>query len=110
MLKHTPPLLQVICVYEGSDPHNAYDFKVKLSSDENGPSFNGGWTHQVRIPQQGTATNQFRVMWEFAGFPRDSQEIFFRLNYRNKETAQEGSLDFKIPGVSRLKVRKMGSQ
>ena len=106
---HTPPLLQVQCLYEGANPNLTYDLKAALSENRDGRFHGGGWTRQVAIPQ-GKATNEFRAIWEFAGFPRKTPHIYFRLSYRDKETGQEGQLDFELPGTGHLRTRKMGSQ
>ena len=109
ILDHTPKLLEVVFVFEGGDPNRNYEFQARLRQDEHGPDLGGGWIHQIAIPQ-GKATNQYRVMWEFASFPRESPNIYFRLNYTDVETRQASSVDFKLPGARHLRVRKMGSQ
>jgi len=109
VLAHTPRLLDVICVYEGVNPNRAYDLTAALSSDPKGPFHGGGWTRQLPIPQE-KATNQFRVLWQFGYFPKDTAHIYFHLSYRDKETGHESALDFKLPGTRHLRVRKMGSQ
>lgn len=109
ILNHTPKLLQVMLAFEGGDPNLKYDLQAALRTAEDGYDFGGGWIHQVAIPQHG-ATNQHRVVWEFLAFPKDSPNIYFCLNYRDKETGQAESVGFKLPGARHLRLRKMGSQ
>ena len=109
ILNHTPPLLEVILAFEGGDPHRNYDFKAALRPEEHGPELGGGWIHQIQIPQ-GQTPNQHRVMWEFGYFPRESPNIYFRLEFTDRLTGQTSSVDFKLPGAHGLRIRKMGSQ
>ena len=109
ILNHTPPLLEVIFAFDGGDPGRNYDFKAALRREEHGHDLGGGWIHQIPIPQ-GNTPNQHRVMWEFAYYPTESPNIYFRLEYTDKVTGQTSSVDFKLPGAHHLRVRKMGSQ
>lgn len=109
ILNHTPRLLQIVLVFEGGDPNLQYDLKAALRTAEDGYDIGGGWIHQVAIPQRGAAS-QHRVMWEFLAFPTGSQNIYFRLIYRDQQTGQTESVGFKLPGARHLRVRQLGSQ
>jgi hypothetical protein len=110
LLDHTPRLLDVLCTYQGPDPAARYALDALLSEQSHGPFHKRGWTKQIPIPQQGTSTNEIKVLWQFGGFPRDTQHIYLRLSYRDRMTGQSGSIDFQLPGSRQLRVRELGSQ
>jgi hypothetical protein len=109
ILDHTPRLLQARFVYDGVDPNRTYDLKASLRAAGHDFYWGGGWIKQVPIPSA-RATNQVQVIWEFLSFPADSPNIFLRLDYKDKATALASYVEFKLPGASHLRLRKMGSQ
>jgi hypothetical protein len=109
ILEHTPELLQVRFCYEGVDPNRSYNLSATVRGDKEGSGRGGGWIKQIPIPS-GTTKNQFQVIWEFLGFPRETANIYFTLEFKDKESGLARSVDFKLPGSRHLRTRKMGSQ
>jgi hypothetical protein len=109
ILDHTPRLLQVRFVYDGTDPNRTYDLKASLRAPGHDRTWGGGWIKQVPIPSA-PAAKQVQVIWEFLSFPADSPNIFLRLNFKDRTSGLASSLEFKLPGARDLRLRKMGSQ
>ncbi len=109
ILEHTPELLQAHFVYEGPSPNLAYELRASLSNSRDGRNMGGGWIKQVPIPG-GTSTNHTEALWEFGGFPRNSSQIYLHLQFTDRQTGIQNTLDFELPGARHLRTRKMGSQ
>lgn len=109
VLEHMPKLLQTHFVYEGTSPNASYTLRASLSTSRDGRDYGGGWIKQVPIAG-GNPTNRTEVLWEFLSFPHDSSDIYLRLHFTQNETRFQKTLDFKLPGASHLRTRKMGSQ
>ncbi len=107
VLNHAPPLVQTLFIYEGADPNATYDFRANLHETPDGDDGPSSWIKQYPTPSSKN-TNEIEAIWEFMTFPKESPKIYLRLYYHDKKTGkQTGTLEFVLPSVADLPVRKM---
>jgi len=100
-------LLRAKFIFEGSDPHERYNLKAALRSEETAEDIKGISVWYVGLsPSPAVPTNRIEMMWEFKDFPTNTPHLYLRQYYVDQATGQLAkSLDFVLPGAQKLRLR-----
>ncbi len=99
--------LRVLFTYEGKNPGQTYSEKATLRAAEQGPDIQGKLTQQS-LWAPVTSSNRLQLLWMFPDFPKDTPQIFLRLDFTERKSTQiVKSLEFAIPGSGALPKRKL---
>ncbi len=99
--------LRVLFTYQGKNPGQTYSEKATLRAAEQGPDIQGKLTQQS-LWAPVTSSNRLQLLWMFPDFPKDTPQIFLRLDFTERNSTQiVKSLEFTIPGSRALPKRKL---